>query len=238
MLGKRKLSEAESDSGSEPEEADLNRQESDDSGTESPAVGQDVPFEVFLKRLEAQQGQGVQSGLPHKHKNPTHLLQPEPPVEVAKPKRENKNRPVEASAKRPVKRHREVIEGLGRRSRDPRFDQQRTEYQGCPEEGKGGGQKKLLQGQLTRVEQTLRAEESRRAEQQQARLEQAAEKEAVKGGKRPYFAKKTDRKQQDLVRKYQALKATGRLEKVMEKRRRKNASSDHRYIPGGRRSQD
>lgn len=69
-------------------------------------------------------------------------------------------------------------------------------------------------------------------------LLQAAEKEAIKSGKKPFFAKKTDRKQQELLRKYQALKATGRLEKVMAKRRRKNASADHRYIPGGRRSQD
>ena len=40
------------------------------------------------------------------------------------------------------------------------------------QKAKGEDKKKLLQGQLTRVEQTLRAEESRRAEQQQARLEQ------------------------------------------------------------------
>ncbi|KAK9826047.1 hypothetical protein WJX74_007780 [Apatococcus lobatus] len=253
-----------SSSGSEPEEAQ--QRGSEDSEDDMPDRNQDIPFEVFVKRLEAQ---SEQSGLPcscHRQRGTTiGDLQSEAQKEVSKPKRENKNRPLEASAKRPVKRHRDVVEGLGRRSRDPRFDgqlqdalpsndqatkrryafvydqqlpQERQSIKQALKKAKGDERKKELQGQLTRVEQTIRAEEGRRAEQHQKQLEQAAEKEAVKSGKKPYFANKADRKQQELLRKYQALKATGRLEKLMAKRRRKNASADHRYIPGGRRSHD
>ena len=79
-------------------------------------VSQDVPFEVFLKRMDAQQAE--QGAMPRSGPGQRGRLasstQADGPDEVAKPKRENKNRPVEASAKRPVKRHRDVVEGLGR----------------------------------------------------------------------------------------------------------------------------
>ena len=65
-------------------------------------------------------------------------------------------------------------------------------------------------------------------------LLQAKEKEAVKGGKKPFFLKKSEKKKQELIRKYQELKASGGLEKAMAKRRRKNAAKDHRLVPSTR----
>lgn len=61
------------------------------------------------------------------------------------------------------------------------------------------------------------------------------EKEAVKLGKQPFFMKKSEKKKQELVRRYQELKASGGLEKAMAKKRRKNAAKDHRYVPESRR---
>jgi ribosomal RNA-processing protein 36 len=61
----------------------------------------------------------------------------------------------------------------------------------------------------------------------------AKEKEAVKGGKKPFFLKKSEKKRQDLVQRYQDLKTTGGLEKAMAKKRKKNAAKDHRYVPTG-----
>lgn len=53
-------------------------------------------------------------------------------------------------------------------------------------------------------------------------------------GKQPFYLKKSDKRKRELVAKYEELKATGQLDKYMEKRRRKNASKDHRYLPGRR----
>ena len=56
----------------------------------------------------------------------------------------------------------------------------------------------------------------------------------MKAGKKPFFLKKSEQKKQELIRKYQELKASGGLEKAMAKRRRKNAAKDHRLVPSKR----
>eukprot|EP01018_Ginkgo_biloba_P016917 Gb_25290 [translate_table: standard] len=57
------------------------------------------------------------------------------------------------------------------------------------------------------------------------------EKEAVKQGKRPFYLKKSELWKQELLEKYESLKANGKLEAFLAKRRRKNAAKDHRYVP-------
>ena len=66
---------------------------------------------------------------------------------------------------------------------------------------------------------------------------QAEELAAVKQGKQPYFMKRSETKRQQLIARYKHLKATGGLEKVVQKRRRKNAMKDHRYVPASRQTQ-
>ena len=66
---------------------------------------------------------------------------------------------------------------------------------------------------------------------------QAEERAAVKQGKKPFFQKRSDAKRQQLIAKYKQLKATGGLDKALQKRRRKNAMKDHRYVPATRGSQ-
>jgi ribosomal RNA-processing protein 36 len=67
---------------------------------------------------------------------------------------------------------------------------------------------------------------------------QRKEREAVKAGKGAYFQKRSEKQRQKLMWQYQELKATGRLERYMAKRRKKNAMKDHRYVPASRRSAD
>lgn len=64
---------------------------------------------------------------------------------------------------------------------------------------------------------------------------QSKEKEAVKGGKAPYYLKKSEQKRLELVAKYEELKANGRLEKYMDKRRQKNAKKEHKQLVAPRR---
>jgi ribosomal RNA-processing protein 36 len=63
---------------------------------------------------------------------------------------------------------------------------------------------------------------------------QTQEKDAVAHGKKPYFLKKSEKKKLELLAKYEELKSSGRLEKYMAKRRKKNAAKDHRYLPTSR----
>jgi hypothetical protein len=65
---------------------------------------------------------------------------------------------------------------------------------------------------------------------------QAKEKAAVAGGKAPFFLSKAEKMKRELLAKYEELKSGGRLDKFMEKRRKKNAAKDHRYLPSGRRA--
>lgn len=69
---------------------------------------------------------------------------------------------------------------------------------------------------------------------------QAKEREAVKAGKKPFYMKKSDVKKAELLEKYRALAdaGRGRLEAALAKRRKKNASKDHRYVPSSRRGAD
>ncbi|PWZ12733.1 Coatomer subunit epsilon-1 [Zea mays] len=57
------------------------------------------------------------------------------------------------------------------------------------------------------------------------------EREAAKAGKRPYYLKKPELRERKLMNKYNELKEAGKLDAFMEKRRRKNASKDHRFMP-------
>jgi ribosomal RNA-processing protein 36 len=65
---------------------------------------------------------------------------------------------------------------------------------------------------------------------------QSKEKAAVAGGKVPFFLSKAEKKKRELLAKYEELKSGGGLDKFMEKRRKKNAAKDHRYLPSGRRA--
>ncbi|GIY10262.1 ribosomal RNA processing protein 36-like protein [Caerostris darwini] len=63
--------------------------------------------------------------------------------------------------------------------------------------------------------------------QKQERLQKQNEiMEAAKEGKKPYIPKKSDMKMQRLVESYQTLKKSGKLEKYLEKKRRKQFSKD------------
>ncbi len=64
---------------------------------------------------------------------------------------------------------------------------------------------------------------------------QAREREAVRGGKRVFHKKRAVRRADELRVRFEELKASGRLDKALAKRRRKNAAKDHRYVPSARR---
>ncbi|KAL3144478.1 hypothetical protein ABBQ32_004218 [Trebouxia sp. C0010 RCD-2024] len=249
-------SEAASDSGQENSSAEGGRvgSEAYTSSSDSEALqGPQIPFEQLLQQKQ----EGRLSSKPYTvHKQSS--TQPIGKVGKSDFKRQNKNRPIEQSSKRPVPRHRQVLEVSNSKSRDPRFenlsgkfstDQFRKQYafvydEALPEEKKDlkrqlqgtkdPDSRQQLQTQLARVEQQIKEEQTRRQQQDQLKSHKAEEVAAVKQGKQPYFMKRSETKRQQLIARYKHLKATGGLEKVVQKRRRKNAMKDHRYVPASR----
>ncbi|KAG1680721.1 hypothetical protein FOA52_008053 [Chlamydomonas sp. UWO 241] len=94
--------------------------------------------------------------------------------------------------------------------------------------------KERMQGELTKLDQASKAEEARRKSAKLLAGARGMEKAAVLGGKMPYYPKKAELKRLELLAKYEELKKGNKLDKFMEKRRKKNASKDHRYVPGRR----
>ncbi len=62
----------------------------------------------------------------------------------------------------------------------------------------------------------------------------AEEKQKMKEGKKGYFMKNSVKKQIMAEERYSSLKKQGKLQKYMNKKRKKNASKDRNKIPGRR----
>jgi len=174
-------------------------------------------------------------------------------------KRDHKHRPAEMSSKRPVPVLRDTLQAGKRRSRDPRFEsltagklvdkafkkrysflydeklpEEKKELQAAMKRTQSPAKKAELQARLSRVTQQVKEEQMRRRKETAEKEAKAKERAAVAEGKRPFYLKKSEKRRQELLAKYDELKATGQLEKYMEKRRKKNASKDHRLLPSRR----
>eukprot|EP00903_Cladosiphon_okamuranus_P017529 g16144.t1 len=178
---------------------------------------------------------------------------------VKAPSRANKNRPQEASSLRAVGRFREVVVGKRKTARDPRFeggagssklnydifrkaygflgeyqDREIEELKKSLKKEKNQERSARLQAILTRLQQE-RAERSQ-GDRTRAAIREAKKKErdAVAGGKKPFFLKGSEKKRLSLEQRYEGLKEEGKLSKFMEKKRKKNAAKDHRWLPSKR----
>lgn len=58
-----------------------------------------------------------------------------------------------------------------------------------------------------------------------------AEKEAVSKGKKPFFLKKRELKEAELKDRFESLSKRGKLNKYMEKKRKRNARRDEVNMP-------
>ncbi|CAN8293953.1 unnamed protein product [Cochlearia groenlandica] len=178
------------------------------------------------------------------------------PVKKTGPARANKNRPMELSSRRPVSRYREVIQIPKKVVRDPRFDSlggtvdldrfrkrynfffeeklpvEREELKKQLKKTKDPEEVDKLKSELGYVEKMLKYEPSTQNKGTTILTEhKKKEREAAKEGKKPYYLKKSEIRKQELIEKYNTLKESGKLSSFLDKRRKKNATKDHRYMP-------
>ncbi|XP_045170155.2 uncharacterized protein LOC123532674 [Mercenaria mercenaria] len=170
-------------------------------------------------------------------------------------KRENKNRPMEMSAKKrvPVLRHATVAKEKVRR--DPRFDDLSGEFQDKHfmknysflndvkskekllvqkkmKKTKDEDKKKELAKLLNRMNQQEQIEQKKRHRMEMEQQWKEKEKQLVKDGKTPYFLKKSEKKKLELAEKYKELQKSGKVDQYMSKRLKKNAQKEKKKLPG------
>lgn len=177
------------------------------------------------------------------------------PTTETKGGRSNKNRPMEISSKKPVSRFKEVIQVPKRIVRDPRFE---TLCGTLDEEGfkkrynflyekdlpaeKEDLKKQMartndptvineLKNRISWIDKQLKSASTRNTEKVILSEHKKKQREAAKQGKQPYYLKKSEVRKRKIIEKYKELKDSGKLEAFIEKKRRKNASKDHRYMP-------
>ncbi|KAK8914489.1 hypothetical protein KSP39_PZI023987 [Platanthera zijinensis] len=204
----------------------------------------DIPFEELQKALA-----DGSHDMHRKHAGKQHKLC-----------RANKNRPMEISSKAQVGRFREVIQAPKRVVRDPRFESlcgdfdtegYKKRYSFLYEVELPAEKEKLLKlikkskdpnviedlkNHISWIDKQLKPSSHKNIESHILSEHIKKEKEAAKHGKRPYYLKKSEIRERKLVNKYSELKNAGKLDSFIEKRRRKNASKDRRYMPYGKQS--
>ncbi|XP_023218773.1 ribosomal RNA processing protein 36 homolog [Centruroides sculpturatus] len=168
-------------------------------------------------------------------------------------KRENKNRPREISSKKPVGMARDVFGIKKKKIRDPRFDDLSGEYNESLFQESYSFLNEMQQKEKMELKKQLKKETDERKrmkikklinkidnqekEKQKKKLREKNKKvmkqeviEKLKEGKKPYFLKKSERKKLELIQHYKELKKSGKLEKYMQKKRKKNASRDSKWL--------
>ncbi|XP_023287501.1 ribosomal RNA processing protein 36 homolog [Orussus abietinus] len=168
-------------------------------------------------------------------------------------KRENKNRPREMSAKKPVSRFKEVVSTKKIVPRDPRFDSLCGTFNETAFKRSYGFISKLRENDLEALHQELQSaedpkvikkikyliqrlknqltEEKRHNEDKEKKYQEKQEIiQAIKHGERPTYKKKSEKKVLDLISQYEQLKNSGKLKKHIQRLRKKNISRDRRKL--------
>ncbi|KAI9996754.1 hypothetical protein PInf_000015 [Phytophthora infestans] len=169
-------------------------------------------------------------------------------------RRSNKNQPLELTSKRAVGRFRHVVEVKKRRVLDPRFEAQsgrlneelfnksyaflddykQREMQELKQQlkkSKSAAKKEELKHEIVLRQQAMTEKKKQETIKSALTKRKREEREAVASGKGAFYLKRKDKKKLELQAKFQDLQETGRLSKFMAKKRKKNASKDHRWLP-------
>ncbi|KAJ2413774.1 rRNA biogenesis protein rrp36 [Coemansia sp. IMI 209128] len=176
--------------------------------------------------------------------------------------RDNRKKPAMMSSKRPVSRFRQVVDIAKPQTRDPRFDnlsghfnedlyeksygfldkQREEEIESLKAQmqkikNRDPHEAQRIQTVVSSMQSQMAAQRQKKHTQELKRTHRKKELEAVKQGKTPYFLKKSDLKGLEVAEKFTKLKGESKLDNYLEKRRKRNATKDHRRMPYQRREE-
>lgn len=168
-------------------------------------------------------------------------------------KRDNKNRPREQSAKHQVPVYREVFQVKKKVHQDPRFSawagdfdervfretysfvqdikaKEREELAEMVRTEKDPSRRKTLKGLLQKMQNQ---EASEKLKTKKVELEKQYHQFLVghKGDSKPLYLNKTEKRKIELAERFKELKKAGKLEKYLEKKRKKNARKERKLLP-------
>ncbi|KAJ1661714.1 rRNA biogenesis protein rrp36 [Coemansia sp. RSA 25] len=174
--------------------------------------------------------------------------------------RDSKKKPAVMSSKRPVSRFRQVVDIAKPQTRDPRFDnlsghfnedlyeksygfldkQQEEEIESLKSQmqkikSRDPHEAQRIQTVVSSMQSQIAAKKQKKHTQELKRKHRKTELEAVRQGKTPYFLKKSELKGMEAAEKFTKLKDSSKLDSYLEKRRKRNATKDHRRMPYQRR---
>ncbi|CAG0903126.1 unnamed protein product [Cyprideis torosa] len=173
---------------------------------------------------------------------------------VAVPKRANKNRPREVSARRPPGPREVVAVSSKAKHRDPRFDPLCGDYK--PELWKKSysfiedmrkeeletvknqmkdetdeEKRERMKDLVKRMQNQANAREVEEAREERKKKAKQEAIEALKQGRKPFFKSDAHLRKEELEEKYKKLKSSGELKKFLEKKKKRLASSERKAKP-------
>ncbi|MCJ1390763.1 rRNA biogenesis protein rrp36 [Xylographa bjoerkii] len=174
--------------------------------------------------------------------------------------RASKHAPTELSSKKAVSRKRSIVAAPMIAHRDPRFealsgsldttkldknysflnDYRTSEISALKtniRSTKDDVVKEALKRQLLSMESREKARAAKGVQQEVLREHRRREKEAVEKGKKPFYLKKGEQKKLALVKKFEGM-GEKKVERVIERRRKKKAGKERKGMPDGRRGGD
>ena len=95
--------------------------------------------------------------------------------------------------------------------------------------------KEALKRQLLSMESREKARATKEVQQDVLREHRRKEKEAVEKGKKPFYLKQGEQKKLALVKKFEGM-GEKKVERVIERRRKKKAGKERKGMPDGRRA--
>ena len=171
--------------------------------------------------------------------------------------RVSKHAPAEVSSKKAVSRKRGVVSTPKHEIRDPRFeslsgplnkerlkkkyafldtyrDNEIAELKAELRESKAPAAREALKRALTSMESKKKTQELKEQRQDVLRKHRKEEREKVEKGKRPFYLKRGEIMERTLKERFEHMKGK-QIEKVVEKRRRKQTGKERRVMPVERR---
>ncbi|MCJ1318329.1 rRNA biogenesis protein rrp36 [Xylographa vitiligo] len=201
------------------------------------------------------------SDAPNKRRSPSPFLEAQERLAGKKDhrvhSRTSKHAPTELSSKKAVSRKRSIVAAPIIAHRDPRFaalsgtldttkvdknysflnDYRTSEISALKSSirtTKDDAAKEALKRQLLSMESREKARVTKEVQQDVLREHRRREKEAVEKGKKPFYLKKGEQKKLALVKKFEGM-GEKKVERVIERRRKKKAGKERKGMPDGRR---
>ncbi|XP_044265675.1 ribosomal RNA processing protein 36 homolog [Tribolium madens] len=168
-------------------------------------------------------------------------------------KRANKNRPREMSSKRPTRLENNVIPVKHVLNRDPRFEpmcgtfdkktfkkdykfvndlrkQEKIQLQKQLKETADPAEKNKLKFVIQRLENQIREDEKKERVEQEESKEKSELKIKLKAGEKVHFKKRSVKRLEGLISKFEQLKKTNKLQKHLERRSKKVSTKERKKL--------